>query len=129
MDWTLILNKLKKLKKMRYDTELADFLGVTKATLSGWKVRNSVDFDKLFTKCQEESISLDWLFFEEDTTHAITVQNEQKWNEERNFYMNTISEQQQTIKELLKKIPNNSDFQNATIVPTNSLSSEVELQL
>lgn len=52
MDKTLILNRLKKLMKFETDKELADFLGISKSTLSNWHARNSIDYDLLFSKCE-----------------------------------------------------------------------------
>lgn len=42
------------------DTELANTLQINKSTLSMWKKRQSVDYDKLFTNI-EQNINLDWL--------------------------------------------------------------------
>lgn len=42
------------------DTELANYLEINKSTLSMWKKRKSVDYEKLFTKI-EFNINLDWL--------------------------------------------------------------------
>lgn len=42
------------------DTELANYLNINKSTLSMWKKRESVDYDKLFTKI-EPAINIDWL--------------------------------------------------------------------
>lgn len=59
MDKSLILNRLKETKKFKTDTELANFLGISKSTLSNWYTRNSIDYDLLFSKC--EQINIDWL--------------------------------------------------------------------
>lgn len=40
--------------------ELAEQLGVSVTTLSNWKSRNTIDYELLFTKC--ENINFDWLF-------------------------------------------------------------------
>lgn len=57
MDKTLILNRLKKLKNFNTDKELADFLGISKSTLSNWYHRNSLDYDLLFSKCEQNEIA------------------------------------------------------------------------
>ena len=59
MDKTLILNRLKKAKKITSDTQFAKILGIKTSTLSSWKQRNSIDFEKIFANCEE--ISIDWL--------------------------------------------------------------------
>lgn len=59
MNKTLILNRLKKAKNFKSDTELANYLGISKSTLSNWYSRNSIDYDLLFSKC--EQINSNWL--------------------------------------------------------------------
>ncbi len=54
-----ILNRLKSALSIGTDTELADFLGIKKATLSNWRNRNSIDFALVFSVC--EQINIDWL--------------------------------------------------------------------
>ena len=39
--------------------ELAEKLGVAPSTISTWKVRNTIDYELLFAKC--ESVNLNWL--------------------------------------------------------------------
>ena len=58
---TLILNRIKEACGFTKDGELADFLGINKSTLANWYSRNSIDFDLVFSKC--ENISVDWLLF------------------------------------------------------------------
>ncbi|PXY44485.1 LexA family transcriptional regulator [Flavobacterium hydrophilum] len=60
MDKSLILNRLKKAKNFNTDTELADFLDIRKSTLSNWYTRNSIDYDLLFSKCENE-MDMNWL--------------------------------------------------------------------
>ena len=59
IDKTLILSRIKNVKNFKTDAELADFLGINTSTLSNWYSRNSIDFDILFSKC--EDVSLDYL--------------------------------------------------------------------
>lgn len=59
MDKNLILNRLKEAKKITSETQFANFLGIKPSTLSSWRQRNSIDFEKLFANCEE--ISIDWL--------------------------------------------------------------------
>lgn len=59
MDKSLILNRIKKHYNFTTDIELADFLGISKSTLSNWYKRNSIDYDLLFSKC--ELVDKNWL--------------------------------------------------------------------
>lgn len=60
MDKSLILNRLKSAKKFSTDTELANFLNIRRSTLSNWYSRNSIDYDLLFSKC-ENDMDMNWL--------------------------------------------------------------------
>lgn len=54
-----ILDRLKSAYNIHKDTDLASLLGVSKSTLSNWISRDSIDYDKVFSKC--EHINIDWL--------------------------------------------------------------------
>lgn len=60
MNKSLILNRLKEVKKFSTDTELAKYLEISRSTLSNWYSRNSIDYDLLFSKCEKE-IDINWL--------------------------------------------------------------------
>ena len=54
-----ILGRLKLASNSTSDADLARFLGIAPATLSNWKSRGSLDYDLVFSKC--EQLNLDWL--------------------------------------------------------------------
>lgn len=54
-----ILDRLKTALSIKNDTELGTKLGVSKAAISNWRKRNSVDYSLVFSFC--EHISIDWL--------------------------------------------------------------------
>ncbi len=45
------------------DYQFAKFLGVRRSTVCNWKVRNSIDYELLFSKCK--GINLNWLIWGE----------------------------------------------------------------
>lgn len=59
MDKKLILKRIKDNKKFSTDTELAEFLGISKAVLSNWYKRNTMDYDLVLSKC--EHMNYGWL--------------------------------------------------------------------
>ena len=59
IDKKQIINRFKEIKKIKSDAELSNYLGISRSTLSNWKARDTIDFDILFAKCEQESI--DWL--------------------------------------------------------------------
>lgn len=79
MDKTLILNRLKKINNFSTDIDLANFLGISKSTLSNWYKRNSIDYDLVFSKC-EQRVNRDWLLtgrgnmFNEQSSDIYTTQ-------------------------------------------------------
>jgi phage repressor protein C with HTH and peptisase S24 domain len=54
-----VILRLKKALNISTDIELANYLGISKSTLSNWKARNTLDLPLLFSLC--EQISIDWL--------------------------------------------------------------------
>lgn len=54
-----IIDRLKIALSISSDKELGDILGVSKAAVSNWRKRNSIDFERVFSVC--ERINLDWL--------------------------------------------------------------------
>lgn len=54
-----IIDRAKKSLNLSSDNELAERLNVSKATLSNWKNRNSLDFPLLFSIC--EHVNYNWL--------------------------------------------------------------------
>lgn len=59
MDKSLILKEIKKYYNFKTDGEFADFLGIKQNTLSNWSTRNSIDYDRIISKCDE--IDANWL--------------------------------------------------------------------
>ncbi len=59
IDKRLVLNRFKEAKKITSDKELAEILGLSKSTLSNWIARNSLDYELLFSNC--EQINIEWL--------------------------------------------------------------------
>lgn len=54
-----IVKRAKMVLNLKRDNELAEYLGVARATLSNWCARNSIDFPLLFNKMQ--GIDYTWL--------------------------------------------------------------------
>ncbi|MBR4498268.1 MAG: helix-turn-helix domain-containing protein [Bacteroidales bacterium] len=67
----LIINRLKEANNFHTDKELADFLGISKTTISNWYRRNTIDFELVLSKC--EHIDINWLLFgKNNSTHVIS---------------------------------------------------------
>lgn len=65
---SLILNRIKFAENLKTDTELAEFLGVMKATVSNWHRRNTIDYDIIIQKCSH--LDLEWLITGKERTNT-----------------------------------------------------------
>lgn len=54
-----IVKRAKLAKNFRTDSELADFLGISRSTLSNWMARNSIDFPLVLGKLKD--VDYNWL--------------------------------------------------------------------
>lgn len=60
MDKSLILNEIKQYLNLKSDKDFADFLDIKQNTLSSWRSRNTMDYERLISKC--DFIDANWLF-------------------------------------------------------------------
>lgn len=56
-----IIDRIKHVKGLRDDDEVASCLGMTKGNLSSYKTRQAIPFEYLSKFCRQEGLSLDWL--------------------------------------------------------------------
>ncbi|MBI5205088.1 MAG: helix-turn-helix domain-containing protein [Nitrospirae bacterium] len=56
-----ILDKIKEMKKLKKDSELAELLGVKQNTLSTWRIRKTIPYDVFYHFCDKEGLLLNWL--------------------------------------------------------------------
>ena len=59
-----IIDKIKLLKNIKKDGDVAHLLGLDVKNFSSYKTRNVVPADVLIDFCEHENISLNWLFFD-----------------------------------------------------------------
>jgi len=99
-----ILNRLKSALAASTDKELADLLGIKKATLSNWRTRNSIDFPLVFSFC--EHINIDWLITGrgEQALTTPTITQTSTENSGENKLLDKIVEQAEEIGRLKERI-------------------------
>lgn len=68
----LIINRLKEANNFHTDKELADFLGISKTTISNWYSRNALDFELVLSKC--EHIDINWLLFGKNSSTQVNTE-------------------------------------------------------
>ena len=54
LDVTAIVNRAKQVLNFKRDSELAEFLWVSRQTLSNWCTRNRIDFSLLLDKMESD---------------------------------------------------------------------------
>ncbi len=59
IDKSLILNSIKSYYNFKSDADFARFLDIKPTTLANWYARNSIDYERIFSKC--EGINANWL--------------------------------------------------------------------
>ena len=60
LDVTAIVKRGKQVLNLKRDSELAEYLGVYRATVSNWRVRNRIDFPLLLDKMGRD-VDYNWL--------------------------------------------------------------------
>lgn len=68
LDVTGIVKRAKLALDLKRDKELADFLGVSRATVSNWCARNSIDFPLLLSKIGDR-VDYNWLLLGKGNPH------------------------------------------------------------
>lgn len=123
------IERLKVSLNLSSDNALAEFLGISKATLSNWKSRNSIDIPLVFSKC--EQISIDWLLsgkgemLKEKVTESDSALrgNEADSNPLITQLLHTIKEQAEEIGQLKEQIRQLT--REKEILATNARSTHV----
>jgi transcriptional regulator with XRE-family HTH domain len=63
LDADAIIVRMRQVYGVKYDTELATELGLSKAAPSNWRQRNSPPYELCVEIARNKGISLDWLIF------------------------------------------------------------------
>ena len=56
-----ILDRLKEIEGAKFDSDVAVPLEITKRNLANYKERGSIPWDKIFTYCRKNKVSMEWL--------------------------------------------------------------------
>lgn len=74
----VILGRLKQFYGFTTNKELADFLGVANNTITNQIRRNTIDYELIFSKC--EDIDINWLLSDENAKHEPLQISDIKWD-------------------------------------------------
>jgi hypothetical protein len=95
---TEILNNLKIILNFKTDTDLAGYFGVDRSTLAGWKSRNSLDFNLMFEKLNNENINLHYILTGEGSPKKEEIRNDIVMNDVSSKYRAEIKELKADLK-------------------------------
>jgi hypothetical protein len=59
----MILERVKELLTLKTDLQLSDYLKVKPGTISSWRSRNSIDFQRIFDICKENKFNLNYIIW------------------------------------------------------------------
>ncbi|MFI3328175.1 MAG: helix-turn-helix domain-containing protein [Rikenellaceae bacterium] len=67
-----ILERAKRANNIATDSDLAQLMGISRSTISNWKTRETIDYELLFSVC--EQADLNWIINgKANTTHESNI--------------------------------------------------------
>ena len=58
-----ILDEIMYLKKIKTDLKISELFNVSPTTVSSWRSRNAIPYDKIFKFCEDEGYPLEFIFY------------------------------------------------------------------
>lgn len=74
----VIIERLMKLLNLQRSNELCALLGIKHNTLSGWKKRDTLDFNKVLKLCEDHCLDLQYVFYGNSDTSSVPAPNPPK---------------------------------------------------
>ncbi|QII11201.1 exonuclease SbcC [Candidatus Kuenenia stuttgartiensis] len=125
MDFDKIIKRIKEVKKLTYDVEVANLLGYTKNAFAERKRRNSIPQDKLDLLCERENININYLLtgegskFKEEKGGVVSQEGIQQGDIIK--YIGLLPEEQALIDKLIGILRGkNKDNRKAIIENVNA---------
>lgn len=134
MDKRLILNKLILHFAEGNNQKFAEKLGITPTSLSNWKARGTIDYEKIYTKCEginphwlltgegEMFVSKDGVSSAEECKQTDNVEEEnisrrlddmEKREAQRDFLLTRIADTLDGISKILAHLPENPEKESS----------------
>jgi uncharacterized protein YjcR len=117
-----LIERLKSELNIKKDKDLCELLDIKHNTLSTWKKRDTLDFNKIINLCEKHNLGLNYIFFEEEEENvkeekqqAVKVISDNKRNK-LNHFLST---------QLVNTNRNISIFYNQVIDENNNSSDEI----
>lgn len=98
-----ILDRIKYAYRLRTDTELANYLGVSQSTIPTWKSRDTLNRELIIAKCDD--INANWIFHGEE---PIFKKDLNKVEEKRSTYSadDIVAQLQERADDLTRRVRN-----------------------
>lgn len=92
-----ILGRLKSALGLSTDMALAERLGVAQNTMSMWKARGILDYEKLIPLCEQNGLSLDWIISGRETAPGVAESRMKEMQQKMQSLEDQIAVLQDTI--------------------------------
>lgn len=126
-DTRLIYSRIKLAYDIKTDRELAVFLGITPQVIPTSILRGTVQWDKIFQKC--EYLSIDWLITGEgkmfQNSSEKSANSSEKCIEKMTNYIEMLEKENKKLNKELEEIKQNKPFTVAPGAGGSSLKKEI----
>lgn len=89
LDFTIIINRLKEVLKIKSDKEMYEKMGTNQGKYSMWKQRNKIPYEEITTLCCNENLNINYILF------GTKQQNFVNYREENHKMIDELEEKQQ----------------------------------
>lgn len=104
-----ILSRIKELKGLKTDREVASFLGMTKTALSNHKTRGTIPYEKISTACELLGVYLDWLLTGESPKYRKKILTGERSGEEEDIKRSEADEAERKFREIKREVLKSSE--------------------
>src|SRR5690606_27314989 len=98
----LIIQRIRQGLNINSDKEFCLMLGIKQNTLSTWKKRDTLDFNKIISLCEQNNLDLNEIFFNEDDICDSKVSDIEKENAKTKTFGDKRERQDFKIEKLKK---------------------------
>ena len=100
-----ILDRIISTEGLKNDADLAKLFNVAASTVSSWRTRDSIPYEKIIAFCVSKNISLNHIFLGEGPEYKMNFQSEFDVDEDIKTYGNLSQEENELIKALRELDP------------------------
>lgn len=128
---SFILDKVKSYFNLKGNSQLAEFLGVTRQTISNWYSRDSIDYELIITKCTAIDLDIDlkWLLTRTSDKQPVNEQlynndNEDEIKKSTDYIISEYDKFQAFAKQLLNEYNYNDKAEKTEALCSKILNIE-----